>query len=965
MTAILGISAFYHDSAAALVVDGEIVAAAQEERFTRKKYDHNFPLKSIDWCLEQAGLEPGQIDYVGFYDKPFLKFERLLETYLAYAPVGFRSFLQATPLWLKQKLHLPREMSRGLGGLYRKRFVFTKHHESHAASAFFPSPFEEAAIMTVDGVGEWATATWGTGRGNRIHLEQEMRFPHSLGLLYSAFTYYTGFTVNSGEYKLMGLAPYGEPKYVDLILEKLIDLKDDGSFRLDMSYFNYCQGLTMTSEKFHRLFGGPPRKPDSRLTKRDMDVAASIQKVTEEIMLRSARYVHEKTGMKKLCLAGGVALNCVANGRILREGPFDDIWIQPAAGDAGGALGVALFIWHQLLDKPRTARPRDSQHGSLLGPVFSDHEIKQFLSSVDAHYTRIEGDQALCDHIADQIAAGNVVGWFQGPMEFGPRALGSRSLLGDPRNPEMQTVMNVKVKFREGFRPFAPAVLQDRAHEYFEVEQNQDSPYMLLVAPVREEKRRPLTPEDLERQGIDKLKTLRSEVPAITHVDFSARIQTVDAERHGLYHGVLESFYRKTGCPVLVNTSFNLGWDPIVCSPNDAYRTFMASDIDILCMGHYVLTKAKQRAQVPLEDAPRPDAVLRDLWCSPNAQGELRIEGERAVCAKSGQTFPITDGIPQLFWPHESIDSNKDVTEVVKAFYEETPFPNYDDHDSVRSLIEKSRRGQYARVLDESIPYNTDILEVGCGTGQLANFLGISCRRVIGTDMCLNSLRLAERFRREHGLHRVRFVQMNLFKPCFKPELFDVVLCNGVLHHTADPWGGFQSIQRLVRPGGHIVIGLYNTYGRLLTDLRRNIFRLTGGRAQWLDAYLRSRFTTLDKRRAWFKDQYQHPHESKHTIGEVLDWFDHCGLDFVRGIPSVTPGANGLGRGNLFEPTGRGSKLDHLLVQSREIITGNNEGGFFIMIGRKPVRTATRTMDGSSNGNGEMPEPIATRVVHV
>jgi carbamoyltransferase len=956
MTAILGISAFYHDSAAALVVDGEIVAAAQEERFTRKKYDHEFPVKSIEYCLQHAGLQPEQLDYVGFYDKPFLKFERLLETYLAYSPIGFGSFLKSMPLWLKQKLYLRREMNRGLNYRYGKRYIFTEHHESHAASAFFPSPFEEAAILTLDGVGEWATASCGFGRGNEIQLLQEMRFPHSIGLLYSAFTYYTGFTVNSGEYKLMGLAPYGEPKYVDVILEKLVDLKDDGSLRMDMSYFNYCQGLTMTSKKFERLFGGPPRKPDSRITRRDMDIAASIQKVTEEVMLRSAKHIHQLTGMRKLCLAGGVALNCVGNGRILREGPFEDIWIQPAAGDAGGALGVALFIWHQLLDQPRKPKPQDSQHGSLLGPTYSDDQIEQFLDSVGATYTRFSDDAQLCNHIADRIAAGNVVGWFQGAMEFGPRALGSRSLLGDPRNPEMQTVMNVKVKFREGFRPFAPAVLAERAHEFFDVQPNRESPYMLLVAPVREEKRRPLTSEDEMRQGIDKLKTQRSVVPAITHVDYSARIQTVDRERHGLYYDVLESFYRKTGCPVIVNTSFNLGWDPIVCTPQDAYKTFMASDIDVLCLGHFVLTKSSQPAFVPSSAADDPDALLADVWCSPNAQADLRVEQDHLVCTNSGQTFPVCDGIPQLFWPHDSIASANDVTEIVKAFYEETPFPNYDDHDSVRSLIEKSRRGQYARVLDDSIPYNSTILEVGCGTGQLANFLGISCRQVIGTDMCLNSLRLAEQFRREHGLNRVRFVQMNLFKPCFKPEQFDVVLCNGVLHHTADPWGGFQSIQRLVRPGGHIIVGLYNKYGRLLMDLRRNIFRVTGGRGKWIDAYLRSRQMSTEKRRAWFNDQYRHPHESKHTIGEVLEWFEKSGLEFVRGIPSVTANSNTWGRGNLFEPTDKGTKVDHFLVQAREILTGSREGGFFIMIGKKPARTpglgAARP---SSNGQADLP----------
>jgi carbamoyltransferase len=454
MTAILGLSAYYHDSAAALVVDGEIVAAAQEERFTRKKFDHEFPVHSIEYCLREANLDPGQLDYVGFYDKPLLKFERLLETYLAYAPRGFKSFLMAMPLWLNQKLHLPREMNKGLRKAYKKRYVFTEHHESHAASAFFPSPFEEAAILTLDGVGEWATATIGHGQGNRVKLTHELRFPHSLGLLYSAFTYYCGFKVNAGEYKLMGLAPYGEPKYTDLILEKMLDLKDDGSFRLDMSYFNYCQGLTMTSGKFHRLFGEKPRKPDTLITRLHMDVAASVQKVTEEIMLRCARHLHEQTGSTNLCLAGGVALNCVGNGRILREGPFENLWIQPAAGDAGGALGVALFIWHQLLNNPRTPQPGDSQQGSLLGPACNDDEIRAFLETTNAEYERVGSDDALCDRVADAIAEGQVVGWFQGRMEFGPRALGSRSILGDARNARMQTTMNVKVKFREGFRPF-------------------------------------------------------------------------------------------------------------------------------------------------------------------------------------------------------------------------------------------------------------------------------------------------------------------------------------------------------------------------------------------------------------------------------------------------------------------------------------------------------------------------------
>lgn len=596
MTAILGISAFYHDSAAALLVDGRVVAAAQEERFTRKKHDHRFPHEAIDYCLKSAGLTPSDLDHVGFYDKPLLKFGRLLETYLAFAPQGIKSFMQAMPLWLKEKLHLPREMNKGLGHAYKKRYVFTEHHESHAASAFFPSPFEEAAILTLDGVGEWATASFGFGRGNRITLTHELKFPHSLGLLYSAFTYYCGFRVNSGEYKLMGLAPYGEPVYADLIRKHLLDLKEDGSFRMDMAYFNYCQGLTMTSAQFHRLFGGPPRRPETPIEQRHMDLAASIQLVTEEIMLKAARHVHAQTGMENLCLAGGVALNCVGNGRILREGPFERIWIQPAAGDAGGALGVALFIWHQLLGKARTVQPYDSQSGSLLGPAFDDEAIEEFLTRTGAKYTKFEDDDSLCERVAELLASENVVGWMQGRMEFGPRALGSRSILGDARSAKMQSVMNLKIKFRESFRPFAPSVLRDRVQDYFATRAEEDSPYMLLVAPVHESQRYQVNGDAAHLQGLDKLKVARSQIPAITHVDYSARIQTVDDQRHGRYHHLLKAFMAKTGCPVLINTSFNVRGEPIVCTPEDAYRCFMATNMDVLVLERFVLLKKDQPA---------------------------------------------------------------------------------------------------------------------------------------------------------------------------------------------------------------------------------------------------------------------------------------------------------------------------------------------------------------------------------
>jgi carbamoyltransferase len=595
VTAILGISAFYHDSAAALVVDGDIVAAAQEERFTRKKHDHNFPAHAVAYCLEEAGLRPDQLDYVAFYDKPLTKFERLLETYLAYAPAGFRSFTRAMPLWLKEKLYMPRTIRRNLGVPTRARLVFTDHHESHAASAFFPSPFEEAAILTLDGVGEWSTTTYGSGAGNRVRLTHQIQFPHSLGLLYSAFTYYCGFKVNSGEYKLMGLAPYGRPVYQEAIFRHLMDLKPDGSFWLNMAYFNYCQGLTMTNRRFHRLFGGPPRAPESDLEQRHMDLAASVQAATEEVMLRVGRTVHAQTKKKHLVLAGGVALNCVANGRLLREGPFEDLWVQPAAGDAGGALGAALFVWHQLLERPRRAGGRDSQKGSFLGPRFSVAQVRQFLQSSGASFQRYD-EAGLCAHVAGLLADGKVVGWFQGRMEFGPRALGARSILGDPRSPRMQALMNLKIKFRESFRPFAPAVLAEHAAEWFELDARHESPYMLLVARVREQHHVPVNDADLETMERDpdlrrRVNVVRSTVPAITHVDYSARLQTVDEQRNPRFHRLLQTFHELTACPVLVNTSFNVRGEPIVCTPADAYRCFLATDMDALVLEDCVVEK--------------------------------------------------------------------------------------------------------------------------------------------------------------------------------------------------------------------------------------------------------------------------------------------------------------------------------------------------------------------------------------
>ena len=589
---ILGISAFYHDSAACVVQDGKIVAAAQEERFTRKKHDLRFPQHAIDYCLEEAGISPDQLDLVAFYDKPLLKFDRILETYVSYAPSGFKLFLMGLPLWLKQKLYTPRELDRGLSDMYKGRYVFLAHHESHAASAFFPSPFDEAAILTLDGVGEWATGSIAIGRGNEIEMLKELRFPHSLGLLYSAMTYFTGFRVNSGEYKLMGLAPYGEPIYHDAILDKLLDLKDDGSFRLDMSYFGYCNDDVMTSTRMEEIFGGPPRTAETEITQREMDIAASIQLVTEEIVLRIARYAHRLTGASKLTMAGGVALNCVGNGRILREGPFEDIWIQPAAGDVGGALGAATFVWYQLLQNERTTQPCDLQQGSLLGPRYSSEEIRAYLDSQDAIYTHYESEEEVVDKIADLIAAENIVGHVADRMEFGPRALGARSILGDARSTKMQQTMNVKIKFRESFRPFAPAVLREDVHEYFEMRPNEDSPYMLMVAPVRKEKL--LSYDEHGAKGLDKLKQVRSVVPAITHVDNSARVQTIDEERHPRFYRILQAFKAKTGSPVLINTSFNVRGEPIVNTPEDAYRCFMHTNMDALVLEDCILLKQDQ-----------------------------------------------------------------------------------------------------------------------------------------------------------------------------------------------------------------------------------------------------------------------------------------------------------------------------------------------------------------------------------
>ena len=588
---ILGISAFYHDSAACLVKDGEILSAAQEERFTRKKHDQAFPKNAIQYCLENAGLTSKDLDCVAFYEKPFLIFERILETYLAYAPKGIASFIKAMPVWIKQKLWIKDLIATELD--FKGKIIFPEHHEAHVASAFFPSPFTEAAILTMDGVGEWATSSLAVGKNNKIEILKEIRFPHSLGLLYSAFTYYTGFRVNSGEYKVMGLAPYGEPKYKETILKHLIDLKEDGSFRLNMKYFDYCAGLKMTSKHFHDLFGGPPRKPETRLSQREMDLARSVQEVTEEVMLRMARHARKVTGSKNLCLAGGVALNCVGNGKILAAKIFDHVWVQPAAGDAGGSLGAALYGWYQYLENPRVAdNKKDSLRGSYLGPEFKEDFIQKYLNENQIPYQRLD-EREIPEKIADLIAQEKVIGWFEGRLEFGPRALGARSIIGDARSPKMQETMNVKIKFRESFRPFAPTVLKEEASRYFEIDS--ESPYMLLVAPVKNSIRKAMTAEEEKLFGIEKLNISRSSIPAVTHVDYSARIQTVDEEVNPLYYRMIKKMDEKYGCPVVINTSFNVRGEPLVCTPEEAYTCFMRTNMDYLILGNFLLDKTRQK----------------------------------------------------------------------------------------------------------------------------------------------------------------------------------------------------------------------------------------------------------------------------------------------------------------------------------------------------------------------------------
>ncbi len=927
---ILGISAFARGSSAALLRDGELVAAAQEERFTRAPNEDGFPHQAVRFCLESAGVHSSELDFVGFHEKPLTSFERSLETFLAFAPAGFGAFRRELPRWIGRRLFVARELDRALG-LRKKRYIFAEHHESHAAAAFYPSPFESAAILTVDGGGEWATTTLGQGRGNRIQLTHEMRHPHSVGLLYSAFTAHLGFPLDGcGERQVMDLAAHGEPRFVAPILEHVVDVKPDGSIWLDASYFRFAHGQTMTSPRFHALLGGAPRNAEEPITQRHMDLAASIQRVTEEILLRIARHLHALAPGPNLVVSGSVSQNSAANGRIVREGPFANVWVQPASAVAGSALGVALLIQHQLLDRARrvAAGVRTRVHP---GPRYSMERIEALLRSQGARYEVVETPER-DRRVAGMLAQGKIVAWFQGAAEFGTHSLGARSLLADPRRADLHSTLDRKVRFQESFGALTPAVLKERAPEWFDVPPGFDSPYRMIASPVHASRR---------GAGPANGALAKTEaIPAVTHVDGSSTIQTVDATLDPGLAGVLSAFERSTGCPVLVNAGFTQGADPIVQSPEDAWRTFMSSETDVLVMENAIVVKAEQRAELEARRTdPRSgreqDPALEDLMRCPACGGAFDFEKDRATCKSCGAAHVREEGIWRLFHPNEPFDG--DITEMVKGFYEEHPFPNYDGYDSLRSLIDKARLGIYARLLGEQIPFGARIIEVGCGTGQLSNFLGIGGRTVVGADLCLNSLRLAERFRAKHDLRRVRFAQMNLFRPSFAPGSFDVVLCNGVLLTTSDPRGGFESIARLVKPGGHIIIGSYNTYGRLAVDSRRVFFRITGGRMRWVDPHLRGGKLSREKEDAWFHDQYMHPNETKQTMGEVLSWFDRAGFEFVNAVPKTNPYEAFTEREQLFETASRGSKLDRALAQAKMILTGNREGGFFVMIARRKV----------------------------
>lgn len=946
---IIGISAYYHDSAAALLKDGYIIGAAQEERFSRKKFDNTFPINSIKYLLAEARIKLSDVKIISFYDKPYLKFDRLFETYHAFAPAGLKSFMMTMPIWMKDKIFMRSLIKNELKKIQNCPFElrFTEHHLSHAASAFFPSPFKQAAILTIDGVGEWTTTAISFGNDNSITMLKDLTFPHSIGLLYSAFTYYCGFKVNSGEFKLMGLSPYGDPNsdqtmfFKRNILEYLLDLKPDGSFMLNLDYFDFATGTTMCKDqKWEELFLIPKRLPESKLTQSYMNLALAIQDITNEIVLRCVATAKKETSCDNLVMAGGVALNCVSNSKIIASKIFDKLWIQPAAGDAGGALGTALATWYIGLEKKRETPDGslDSMQGSFLGPKFSEAEILHVAESYDADYIRYQTFDELVDDVAKIIAKGKVVGWFQGRMEWGPRALGNRSILGDPRSPDMQKRLNLKVKFRESFRPFAPSVIADDVEEYFDLSQSSPSPYMLLTAQVKENRIKAVDNQESFNQKTwhERLYYCRSDIPAVTHIDYSARVQTVHKETNERYWQLLNAFKKITGYGILVNTSFNVRGEPIVCSPKDAYNCFMRTEIDYLVMDNYLFKKRELFYHVDKIDNGFEVEHYINLLCCPKCNGNLTLNGSSVVqCTSCHTSYPVEDGIPRFFISNNSNIIKNDITDTIKSFYEETPFPNYDDIDDAATLILKSSKGKFAKLLNEQIPFNCSVLECGCGTGQLSNFLATAYRRIFGTDISINSLKLAYSFKENNNLQRVNFLQMNLFNPCFKPESFDVVICNGVLHHTASPLKGIQVLSKLVKPGGYILVGLYHKYGRMITNLRSFIFNLTGEKYLFLDRRNVDERISLFKREAWFKDQYKNPYETTHTISQSIDWLENSGFNVIRTIPTLGVYDNSFDDQLFSSDISRANSFEMFFKEIGMVFSNRDEGGFFIVVGRR------------------------------
>src|SRR3989344_2710835 len=941
---ILGISAYYHDSAAVLLVNGNIVAAAQEERFSRKKNDESFPRNAVRWMLSEYALVPSELSAVVFYDKPILKFERLLETYHRYAPQGVVSFTKSMPIWIKEKLFTRRNIIKELEDIEGKKLlrkpklIFPEHHLSHAASAFYPSPFEEAAILTVDGVGEWATTTIGRGTGKDIEILKEMHFPHSLGLLYSAFTYYCGFKINDGEYKLMGLAPFGRrgservAVYKRLIFRELVDLKDDGSFFLNMSYFTFATTLrTVNDKKWEAIFGMAARKPESELTQEYMDLALASQEVTEEIMLRLVQSAKKLTGSKNLVMAGGVALNCVSNEKIRASGIFENVWVQPAAGDAGGALGAALIAHYLCFGGERTIESDffDSMQGSYLGPAYLDSDVLKVMQKFGASFTQFDNTEAAYQHTARLLAQGNIVGWMQGKAEWGPRALGNRSILADARSPHMQKKLNLKIKYREGFRPFAPAVLEEDAAHYFDVRTS--SPYMLFTAPVKKERR---LPGRQEGTLFERLNAARSDIPAVTHLDYSARLQTVSRKTNERFWELLRAYKKETECSVLVNTSFNVRDEPIVLTPEDAYRCFMKTEMDALVIGNVLLLKKDQLTldgAVLEGDGIVPSALLACLKAPEELGGGPVSRTKGAFVTAKGKRSSDLDTVPSLLAGMESEKADP-VTGKIKAFYEENPFPNYDGVQNFGDLVVRGEKNPFAKGLLDSIGFNKLILECGCGTGQMSHFLSLNNNHVLGIDLSLSSLKLAIDHKRKNDVARVGFVQMNIFDLGIQDNTFDVVVSTGVLHHTRDARAAFASIVRKAKPGGLIVVGLYNSYARIPTWIRSKLIGLLGSK---IDYVVRNRIHDARKADIWVKDQYYNPHETWHSLGEVLDWFKENNVSYLNAYPAIIGTGGSKSGEDLFAPTSPGSALARTATQISWLGSIASEGALFVVTGRR------------------------------